>query len=55
MINVNLNSVFYMTQEVIPNMIHNKKDCIINMSSIWGQIGASCEHTTVLVKQELMQ
>jgi len=43
MINVNLNSVFYMTQEVIPNMIHNKKGCIINMSSIWGQIGASCE------------
>ena len=43
MINVNLNSVFYMIQEVIPNMIHNKKGCIINMSSIWGQIGASCE------------
>jgi len=43
MINVNLNSVFYMTQEVIPNMIHNKNGCIINMSSIWGQIGASCE------------
>ncbi len=43
MINVNLNSVFYMTQEVVSNMIHNKNGCIINMSSIWGQIGASCE------------
>ena len=43
MININLNSVFYMTQEVFKNMIHNKNGCIINMSSIWGQIGASCE------------
>ena len=43
MININLNSVFYMTQEVCKNMIHNKNGCIINMSSIWGQIGASCE------------
>ena len=24
-------------------MIHNKKGCIINISSIWGIIGASCE------------
>ena len=43
MININLYSVFCVTQEVLPNMIHNKKGCIINMSSIWGQIGASCE------------
>ena len=40
---VNLNSVFYCTQEVLENMIHNKKGCIINISSIWGQEGASCE------------
>lgn len=43
MINTNLNSVFYMTQEVIPNMIHNKNGCIINISSVWGMVGASCE------------
>ena len=42
-INTNLNSVFYMTQEACKNMIHNKKGCIINISSIWGVIGASCE------------
>lgn len=41
--NVNLNSVFYCTQEVLHNMIHNKKGCIINISSIWGVTGASCE------------
>ena len=43
MINTNLNSVFYMTQEVVNNMIHNKKGCIINISSIWGLTGSSCE------------
>jgi 3-oxoacyl-[acyl-carrier protein] reductase len=43
MINTNLNSVFYASQEVAKNMIHNKKGCIINISSIWGLIGASCE------------
>ena len=42
-INTNLNSVFYTTQEVLPNMIHNKNGCIINISSIWGIVGASCE------------
>ena len=40
---VNLNSVFYCSQEVLENMIHNKNGCIINISSIWGKIGASCE------------
>lgn len=36
MLNVNLNSVFFMTQETIPYMIHKKNGCIINISSIWG-------------------
>ncbi len=43
MLNVNLNSVFYITQEVVPYMIHEKNGCIINISSIWGSVGASCE------------
>ena len=43
MIGTNLNSVFYMSQEVSKNMIHNKKGCIINISSIWGLVGSSCE------------
>ena len=41
--NTNLKSAFFTTQEVLPNMIHNKKGCIINISSIWGLVGASCE------------
>lgn len=42
-INTNLYSVFCTTQEVLENMIHNKRGCIINISSIWGMVGASCE------------
>lgn len=42
-IQTNLNSVFYCSQEVLKSMIHNKKGCIINISSIWGITGASCE------------
>lgn len=42
-INTNLNSVFYTTQEAVKDMIHNKSGCIINISSIWGMVGGSCE------------
>lgn len=42
-INTNLYSCFCVTQECINNMIHNKNGCIINISSIWGLVGASCE------------
>ena len=43
MMATNLDSVFYTTQEAVKNMIHNKKGCIINISSIWGLVGSSCE------------
>lgn len=43
MINTNLNSAFYTSQEVVPYMIHEKQGLIINISSIWGLVGASCE------------
>lgn len=36
MLDIDLNSVFHMTQEVVPHMIHEKEGCIINISSIWG-------------------
>ena len=41
--NTNLKSAFFTTQAVLPYMIHEKSGCIINVSSIWGLIGASCE------------
>ena len=42
-INTNLYSAFAVSQEVIPNMIKNKNGCIINISSVWGMVGASME------------
>ena len=42
-INTNLYSAFCVTQEAVKNMIHNKQGCIINISSVWGMVGASCE------------
>ena len=42
-INNNLYSVFCTTQEVVKYMISQKNGCIINISSIWGLVGASCE------------
>lgn len=43
MVNVNLGGVFNCCQSVLPNMIHLKRGKIINISSIWGTQGASCE------------
>ena len=52
-INNNLYSAFCVTQEVLPNMIHNKAGCIINISSIWGMVGASCETVYSVAKAGL--
>ena len=43
MINININSIFNVTQEVLRNMIQNKCGCIINISSVLGMVGSSCE------------
>lgn len=43
MINFNLKSTFYCSQAVLKYMIPDKKGKIINISSIWGMVGASCE------------
>ena len=43
MINTNLSSAFYLTRAVLPNMISQKSGRIINIGSMWGKIGASCE------------
>ena len=40
---VNVKSMFMLNNALVGRMIHQKSGCIINMSSIWGQVGASCE------------
>ena len=39
----NLTSVFSTCRQVIPSMVHAKSGHIINISSVWGNVGASCE------------
>jgi 3-oxoacyl-[acyl-carrier protein] reductase len=40
---VNLFAPMNLCREVLPHMIHEKSGAIVNISSMWGQVGASCE------------
>ncbi|MBQ5850191.1 MAG: SDR family oxidoreductase [Lachnospiraceae bacterium] len=42
-INTNLSSIFYTCKHCIPQMLQKKQGHIINISSVWGNAGASCE------------
>lgn len=42
-VNTNLTSVFSTCKHAIPYMLHQKAGKIINISSVWGNVGASCE------------
>ncbi len=41
--NVNVNGTFNCTQLILPDMLSRHSGKIINISSIWGMVGASCE------------
>ncbi len=41
--NINVKGMFLVTKAVLPSMIHEKEGSIINISSIWGITGGSCE------------
>ena len=41
--NINLFSTFLCCKKILPNMIKHKKGKIINISSVWGEVGACCE------------
>ena len=43
MMGTNLNSVYYVCKYTVPHMIRQKQGKIINVSSMWGVAGASCE------------
>ena len=43
LININLSSAFYTSKLAIPYMLSQKAGKIINISSVWGNVGASCE------------
>lgn len=41
--NVNIISAMHITKSLLPAMIHKKQGNIVNISSMWGEVGASCE------------
>ncbi len=43
MIGVHLTGTFYTCRTFLPSMIHKKQGVIVNISSMWGQVGGSCE------------
>lgn len=40
---VNVDGAFYCIRAALPHMLQQQSGCIINVSSMWGQVGASCE------------
>jgi len=40
---VNVDAMFHCTQCALPGMLQAKQGVILNISSIWGMVGASCE------------
>lgn len=43
LMNVNLRAVYFCSKEAVNCMIKNHSGAIINISSMWGEVGASCE------------
>ena len=43
LIETNLSSLFYHCKSIIPSMLQKEEGRIINISSMWGSVGASCE------------
>jgi len=54
MININMGAAFYLCQCAVPYMIKKQKGSIVNVSSMWGIAGASCEVTYSAAKAGLI-
>ncbi len=54
LININLTAPFYYAQAVLPQMIAKQRGNIINIASMWGEIGASCEVAYAMTKAGLI-
>ena len=42
-LDTNLSGVFYCCRAALPAMIRRHSGCIVNIASMWGEVGASCE------------
>ena len=43
MMRIHVDGAFFASRAVLPDMIRSHHGCIINVSSMWGQVGGSCE------------
>ena len=40
---VNVHGIYHCVNAVLPAMLQKQSGCILNVASMWGQVGASCE------------
>lgn len=40
---VNVHGMYHCIDALLPGMLRKQQGCIVNVSSMWGQVGASCE------------
>ena len=41
--NVNVKGIFHCVRAAMPGFLRKQRGCIINVSSMWGRVGSSCE------------
>ena len=51
---VNVDGVFHCVRAALPGMLQRQRGCILNVSSMWGQVGASCEAAYSATKGALL-
>ena len=49
-IDINVKGCFYMCQSAVRHMVSNHSGTIVNISSMWGEVGASCEAAYSMTK-----
>ena len=40
---MNVKGIYHCVNAALPGMLHRQSGCILNVASMWGQVGASCE------------
>ncbi len=50
LVDTNIKGTFYVCREAARHMVQNHKGSIINISSMWGEVGASCEAAYSMTK-----